>query len=82
MPAAITAWRFGHLLKAAYWNVHLIVSWLAQDIMATLPAPPNSILYLFGDGSHADKRSTKNPTAQKGAKASIILGFLACALCC
>ncbi len=60
-PATITAWRFGRLLKAAYGNVHLLVSWLAQDLVATLPAPANGILYLFGDGSHADKRGTKNP---------------------
>ena len=65
-PAPITAWRFGRLLKAAYWNVHLLVHWLAQDLMATLPPPPNGILYLFGDGSHADKRGAKNPVAQKG----------------
>jgi hypothetical protein len=65
-PATITAWRFGRLLKAAYWNVHLIVSWLAQDCLATLPPPTNGVLYLFGDGSHADKRGTKNPVAQKG----------------
>src|SRR5262244_1969334 len=65
-PATITAWRFGRLLKAAYWNVHLLVSWLAQDLVATLPAPANGILYLFGDGSHADKRGTKNPVTQKG----------------
>ena len=52
--------------KAAYWNVHLLVSWLAQDLLATLPAPANGIVYLFGDGSHADKRGTKNPVAQKG----------------
>src|SRR5438046_8870126 len=65
-PATITAWRFGRLLKAAYWNVHLLVSWLAQDLMATLPAPANGILYLFGDGSHADKRGNKNPVAQNG----------------
>jgi Transposase DDE domain len=65
-PATITAWRFGRLLKAAYWNVHLIVSWLAQALVATLPAPANGILYLFGDGSHADKRGTTNPVAQKG----------------
>jgi hypothetical protein len=65
-PAAITAWRFGRLLKAPYWNVHLLVSWLAQDLVATLPPPPNGILYLFGDGSHADKRGTKNPVGQKG----------------
>src|SRR6516162_1024472 len=65
-PATITAWRFGRVLKAAYWNVHLLVSWLAQDLVATLPAPANGIVYLFGDGSHADKRGTKNPAAQKG----------------
>ena len=65
-PATITAWRFGRLLKAAYWNVHLLVSWFAQDLLVTLPPPANGILYLFGDGSHADKRGTKNPVAQKG----------------
>ena len=65
-PAAITAWRFGRLLKAAYWNVHLLVSWLVQDLLATLPPPTNGVLYLFGDGSHADKRGIKNPVAQKG----------------
>jgi hypothetical protein len=65
-PATITAWRFGRLLKAAYWNVHRLVSWLAQDLVATLPAPANGILYLCGDGSHADKRGTKNPGVQQG----------------
>ena len=65
-PATITAWRFGRLLKAAYWNVHLLIHWLAQDLLATLPPPPNGILYLFGDGSHADKRGAKNPVAQRG----------------
>ena len=34
--------------------------------MATLPPPKNGILYLFGAGSHADKRGTKNPVVQKG----------------
>ena len=65
-PATLTAWRFGRLLKAAYWNVPLLVSWLAQDLLTTLPAPANGILYLFGDGSHADKRGTKNPMGQQG----------------
>ena len=65
-PAAITAWRFGRLLKAAYWNVHCIVSWLAHDLLMTLPPPTNGIVYLFGDGSHADKRGAKNPVVQKG----------------
>src|SRR5262249_39825146 len=29
-------------------------------------APANGIVYLFGDGSHADKRGSKTPVAQKG----------------
>jgi hypothetical protein len=53
-PAPITAWRFGRLLKAAYWNVPLLVSWLAQGLVAALPVPANGIPSLFGDGSHAD----------------------------
>jgi hypothetical protein len=65
-PATITAWRFGRLRKAADWHVPLLVSWLAQDLVATLPAPAHGMLYLCGDGRHADKRGTKNPVAQQG----------------
>jgi Transposase DDE domain len=65
-PATITAWRFGRLLKATYWHVPLLVAWFAQELLATLPPPTNGVLYLFGDGSHADKRGTKNPVAPKG----------------
>jgi hypothetical protein len=65
-PAAITAWRFGPLLKATSWNVHLLVSWLAQNRVATLPPPPNGILHLLGDGSHAGQRGPHNPVGQKG----------------
>jgi hypothetical protein len=65
-PATLTAWRFGRLLKAASWNVHLLVSWCAQDLMGTLPPPANGILSLCGDGSHAAKRGPKHPVAQPG----------------
>jgi hypothetical protein len=65
-PATSTAWRFGRLLKAAYWNVPLRVSGLAQERVAPWPAPAHGILSLLGDGSHADKRGIKNPVGQKG----------------
>jgi hypothetical protein len=65
-PTIITAWRFGRLRKAASWNVPLLVSWLAQDLVATLPAPAHGLLSLFGDGNHADQRGPKNPVAQQG----------------
>jgi hypothetical protein len=67
-PASITAWRLSRLLKATYWTIHLMVSGMAQDLLATLPPPSNRILYLIGDGSQADKRGGKNPVAQKGRK--------------
>jgi hypothetical protein len=65
-PAAITAWRLGRLLKATDWNVHVLVSWLVQDLLATLPPPANGVLSLFGDGRHADKRGSKHPVGQQG----------------
>jgi hypothetical protein len=40
-----------------------------------LAAPANGILYLFGDGSHADKRGTKNPVAQKGRISQPLFGM-------
>ena len=65
-PATLTAWRFGRLLRAAYWHVPLLVSWLAHAILVALPAPTHGILYLVGDSRHADQRGSKNPVAQQG----------------
>src|SRR5262245_23422893 len=65
-PATTTAWRCGRVLKATDWHVPLLVSWLAQALVAPLPAPAHGILYVFGEGSHADTRGTKNPVAQQG----------------
>jgi hypothetical protein len=67
-PGSITAWRFSRLLKASYWHVHLIVHWMAQDLIAPLPPPSNRLRSLIGDGSQADKRGGKNPVTQKGRK--------------
>jgi hypothetical protein len=67
-PQAITAWRLRRLLKANYWCVHALITWLASDVIATLPPPENSILFEIGDGSHVPKRGAKNPAAQKGRK--------------
>jgi hypothetical protein len=38
-PAMITSWRFAQLLKATYWNVPLLVTWMAQDLPATPRSP-------------------------------------------
>jgi Transposase DDE domain len=67
-PAQVTAWRWRRLLKASYWDVHLLIEWWFQEAMETLPAPEDGILYLVGDGSDKPKRGKKNPMAQKGRK--------------
>jgi hypothetical protein len=67
-PASITVWRFRRLLKASYWNVHLLVEWWAQEALNTLPPPQDGRLYVVGDGSEKPKRGTQNPMSQKGRK--------------
>jgi hypothetical protein len=88
-PASITAWRFSRLLKATYWNVHLLVSWMAQDLIATLPPPSNRILYLIGDGSQGMSEDWPQTNAgpriqwlRKAEKANITPGFSVSASCC
>jgi hypothetical protein len=67
-PGAITVWRFRRVLKAAYWDVHLLVAWWAEEALRNLPPPKDGTLYLVGDGSVKPKRGTQNPLAQKGRK--------------
>jgi hypothetical protein len=64
-PATITAWRLGRLRKAASGHGPLLVSWLAQELLATLP-PTHGILSLYGNGRHADQRGTKHSVGQQG----------------
>ena len=67
-PAAVTSWRLRRLLKAGYWSIHVLVEWLANDVIASWPAPQNGVLFEIGDSSHVPKRGAKTPTAQKSRK--------------
>ena len=67
-PGSITVWRFRRVLKAAYWDIHLLVAWWVEAALQTLPPPKDGTLYLVGDGSVKPKRGTQNPLAQKGRK--------------
>jgi len=65
-PPSITEWRLRRLLKAGYWCVHLLIEWLAYDVIEALPPAEDGTIFVIGDGSHKPKRSKKNPLAQKG----------------
>jgi hypothetical protein len=65
-PRHITHWRLRRLLKASYWSIHLIVEWLAHDVIATLPPPDDGMIFVIGDGSHKPKRSRDHHMVQKG----------------
>jgi hypothetical protein len=67
-PSSITAWRFRRVLKAAYWNIHLLVEWWVQEAFNALPPPQDGTLHLVGDGSVKPKRGPQHPVAQKGRK--------------
>ena len=74
-PGSITVWRLRRVLKATYWDVHLLVAWWVEEALQTLPSPKDGTLYLVGDGSVKPKRGTKHPLAQKGRKSEHQPGF-------
>ena len=67
-PGSIAVWRLRRVLKAAYWDVPLLVAWWVAEALQTLPPPKDGTLHLVGDGSVNPKRGTQNPLAQKGRK--------------
>jgi hypothetical protein len=67
-PGSITVWRIRCVLKAAYWDIPLLVAWWVEAALQTLPPPKDGTRYLVGDGSVKPKRGAQNPLAQKGRK--------------
>ena len=65
-PSHVTEWRWRRLLTAGYWSAKLIIYWLAEEVIKSLPWPENGIVYLIVDGSKKDKRGKQNPFNQKG----------------
>ena len=74
-PRGITEWRLRRLLKASYWCVHVLIEWLAHDVIAALPPAEDGTIYVIGDGSHKPKRAMHNPIAQKGRHSKHQDGF-------
>ena len=67
-PGSITVWRFRRVLKAAYWDVHMLVAWWVAEALQALPPPEDGTLHLVGDGSVKPKTGDANTLAQKGRK--------------
>src|SRR5215471_12380062 len=76
-PASMTAWRFRRVLKAAYWDVHLLVEWWVQEALPTLPPPKTVSSMLWVTGVTNPSGARRIPWPKKGGKASIIPGFSA-----
>src|SRR5262249_15405686 len=59
-PGSLTVWRLHRVLKAAYWDVHLRVTWGSEEALQALPPPKDgtSIAWALavcnsaGPGSH------------------------------
>lgn len=67
-PARIAEWRLRRLLYATYLNIHLLISWFAEEAIKCFPPSEDGIVYVVGDSSEKSKRSKNNPTVQKGTK--------------
>jgi hypothetical protein len=65
-PKDVTVWRLRRVLRATYWDVHMLVEWGAQQALHILPPPDDGVLTLIGDSSHKPKRGQHNPLAQTG----------------
>lgn len=69
-PGEVTSWRWRHVLKATYWDIHTLGEWWGQQVRSILPPPADGVLTLTGDGRHVDKRGAKNPLVQKGRQSA------------
>ena len=67
-PGSITVWRLRRVLKAAYWDIHLLVTWWVEEALQTLPPPKDGTLYLVGDGSVKPKRGDEKSLGPKGTQ--------------
>src|SRR5713101_6144200 len=74
-PATMTAWRFGRLRKATYGNVPLIVRWLAQDLVTTLPPPQWHAVALWRRKSRRHTRHQKSRSAARAEQSTSSLVF-------
>src|ERR687894_232127 len=81
-PAAITSWRLRRLLKASYWSIHVLVEWLANDVIATLPLPKTVSCLKLATAVTSPNAVPKRPRLKEVAKASTIPGFSVSASCC
>ncbi len=67
-PKHICEWHLRRLLNATYWSAYAVLDWFATEAIASFPRPADGIIYVLIDGSHKDKRTGRNPFAQKGKK--------------
>jgi hypothetical protein len=74
-PAAVTSWRLRRLLKASYWSIHVLVAWLANDVIATLPRPKTVFCLTLATAVTSPNAVPKHPRPKEVARASIIPGF-------
>jgi len=81
-PGSITVWRLRRVLKAAYWDVHLLVAWWVAEELQTLPPPRTGYSILWGMAVSNPSGGRRIPWPKKGGKASISPGFSASGLPC
>jgi hypothetical protein len=79
-PGSITVWRLRRVLKAASWDVHLLVAWWGAEALQTLPPPQTGYAILWGMAGTHPSGGRSIPWPNKGGKASLSPGVSASGL--
>lgn len=65
-PRFLTESKISRFLKASYWSIHTMMTWLSDAVVAQYPPAKDGIIRLVVDGSHKTKSGKKNDLVQKG----------------
>jgi len=65
-PRHRAEWPLRRLLTATYWHWRVLLWWLADHGIATLPPPQDGVCYLVAESTRKDQTGQKQPLAKKG----------------
>jgi hypothetical protein len=67
-PRHIAAWHLRRLLTATYGNWRVLLWWVADPVIATLPAPEDGVCDLVVDSTLKDQTGQQHPLAKQGRR--------------
>jgi hypothetical protein len=61
LPAHLSYWALIRMLRSGKWDVHAVMSGMADKVLRSLPPAADGKLFLIGDTTHKPKRGRQHP---------------------